>query len=300
MGDQGEQELRTGQGAPDGEGSADVPTQPVDPYLRLQAHIEALRVDERPPSPGLLTVDDARAYQMAALFRAAAPGADEPDPEFVAQLRSRLEREAAASHAPAPETPQPRPSRDANRSIQPRTQHGRGLSRRGILAGGLGVAASLVVGVGAGAAIESHMAGSHPAEALIPPGGGQWVPVAMVAALPLGAVVRFATDTVVGFVRHTSTGYSAVSGVCTHMGCLLAWNAGARTFDCPCHGGRFNEDGSSAPSSPVRYSPLPHLTVKVEQGQVWVYAAKPGDQPAQGTPPASAPSGPYSYDGDGR
>ncbi|MFD0366762.1 FAD-dependent oxidoreductase [Streptomyces sp. NPDC127114] len=35
----------------------------------------------------------------------------------------------------------------------------------------------------------------------------------------------------------------ALSAVCTHMGCVVAFNNGERTWECPCHGSRFGIDG---------------------------------------------------------
>ncbi len=35
----------------------------------------------------------------------------------------------------------------------------------------------------------------------------------------------------------------AVDPVCPHMGCLLEWNPDEKSWDCPCHGSRFDKEG---------------------------------------------------------
>ncbi|MEV5241920.1 FAD-dependent oxidoreductase [Streptomyces cinnamoneus] len=63
----------------------------------------------------------------------------------------------------------------------------------------------------------------------VPPGGG--------------AVVRLGGRRCAVHRQEDGT-LHALSARCTHLGCLVAFNAAERTWECPCHGSRFAVDGT--------------------------------------------------------
>jgi glycine/D-amino acid oxidase-like deaminating enzyme/nitrite reductase/ring-hydroxylating ferredoxin subunit len=57
------------------------------------------------------------------------------------------------------------------------------------------------------------------------------------------AIMKIDGDNVAAF-RDEDGRVHAVSAVCTHMGCIVGWNETDRTWDCPCHGSRFELGGA--------------------------------------------------------
>jgi nucleotide-binding universal stress UspA family protein len=72
-----------------------------------------------------------------------------------------------------------------------------------------------------------------------------------------GAVVEVDGEKVAAYLHDDGTTY-ALSARCQHMGCIVDWNSRARTWDCPCHGSRYQYDGAiingptTKPLPPVR------------------------------------------------
>ena len=62
----------------------------------------------------------------------------------------------------------------------------------------------------------------------IPPGGG--------ATVRIDGRLRAAS-------RDDDGRVTIRSAVCTHLGCVVAWNESERSWDCPCHGSRFDDTG---------------------------------------------------------
>ena len=49
----------------------------------------------------------------------------------------------------------------------------------------------------------------------------------------------------VGVYKDVEGQVFAVKPVCTHLGCILNWNNADKTWDCPCHGSRFDHTGKN-------------------------------------------------------
>lgn len=58
-----------------------------------------------------------------------------------------------------------------------------------------------------------------------------------------GGLVSLEGEDVAAYRRPDGT-LVAVSAVCTHLGCTVAWNPAETTWDCPCHGSRFSCEGA--------------------------------------------------------
>ncbi len=259
-----------------GESPQDQDQERFEDYLELEQYIEALQTGRPAHPPSKLTPGKARIYRMAALFRSASPDEATPRPEFAAELQARLEQEV--------QQPKTRHLPFFSKKPQMKLR----VSRRALLAGGAAVAASLAVGAGLERVVEQATGGSPGqsgqaaawATPIVPPqAASNWLFVTTLAELGDRAV-RFATDTIVGYVvrNDSDNGESAqegpvvaVSAACTHMGCIVQWQDSDQKFHCPCHGGLFTEYGKIDKSSPLPYlAPLPRLETKVENGNVFV------------------------------
>jgi glycine/D-amino acid oxidase-like deaminating enzyme/nitrite reductase/ring-hydroxylating ferredoxin subunit len=57
-----------------------------------------------------------------------------------------------------------------------------------------------------------------------------------------GAVLRRGVSKVAVYRDEKGTAHE-LSAVCPHLGCIVHWNAAEKTWDCPCHGSRFDKLG---------------------------------------------------------
>ncbi len=115
-----------------------------------------------------------------------------------------------------------------------------------------------------------------------------WVDLGEVAALraanaPLA--VRFRYEGWRGYVRGSKPGLLwvvadasapegvvALSAVCTHKACNVAWSPEEELFACPCHSGRFDVGGAAVSGPPT--APLERVAVEVRDGHLFAELAE--------------------------
>lgn len=177
-------------------------------------------------------------------LRSASAGAGLPDPHFVEGLRRRLAQETQGEVAPAAR-----------------------LTRRTLLVSG-GVAAATAA---AGVVLGERIAGAPAGPTDLAPEGATWTAVADVSELAPGSAKLFETGSVRGVLVNTAGEISALSAVCTHLGCLLQLNTVSRRLDCPCHRAAFSFDGSVAFKEMLQaLPPLPKVASRVRDGKIEV------------------------------
>jgi cytochrome b6-f complex iron-sulfur subunit len=72
-------------------------------------------------------------------------------------------------------------------------------------------------------------------------------------------------------VIRTPEGFRAFAAICTHLGCIVGWDAARRQIACPCHAGFFDLNGRVVGGPPPR--PLPEHGVVVVNNEVMVKSA---------------------------
>ena len=218
---------------------------------QLNEHVEDLLADRRPERTPLGDEDALRARQAAAMFRAARPGAGLPTPEFQRRMQQSIESSVREREpAPAPTAK---------------------LSRRTIISSALGgIAAGVVAVLGIERVLESPSKLPEPGTAQLVV-DGRWTPIIALAALAEGVPTHFASGAIEGYLLRLGSTVRGLSGVCTHMGCLLNWSTQRTRFECPCHGATFDISGKpSGWYTGGTLRPLPPLQVRVVGSQVEV------------------------------
>jgi cytochrome b6-f complex iron-sulfur subunit len=63
------------------------------------------------------------------------------------------------------------------------------------------------------------------------------------------------------YIVRLPTGFTALSAVCTHLGCLTQWHPDTGLIACPCHGSKFKNDGTVLQGPAPR--PLDHFALSI-------------------------------------
>jgi nitrite reductase/ring-hydroxylating ferredoxin subunit len=168
--------------------------------------------------------EEVEAMTAAAGLVAARVGADLPDKAALDRIHSKLA--AALDESPALD---------------------RHVTRRVLLRTFGTAAAAMVIGVGLDEVARTQ--GKAPVESgggpstVLMPDSGAWKPVASVTQLPAGHAMTVSTGAIDAVIVNDGGTISAVSGICTHLGCKLQPDDAGKKLDCPCHQTAFGWTG---------------------------------------------------------
>jgi cytochrome b6-f complex iron-sulfur subunit len=221
----------------------------------LRKYIDDLLRGRRPKP---FQPDDFEAAQIrtAIELRAAGPESDAPSREFLNALHACLAEQMTG----APPEVAPTPKQNT--------------TRRQVIVGTSAAAAAAVTAV----SVDRLVIGGHAAEApaasgQLTPNNGRWMRVAASSEVPDGVMHPFDLGSVNGFVRRVNGNPEAVSGVCTHQGCRLWFDASDDRLRCPCHSTSFAPSGQVLTHQlPIAPKPLPALMVREVNGVIEVFA----------------------------
>jgi Rieske Fe-S protein len=207
----------------------------------------------RRPKP--FAPDDFEAAQIrtAIELRAAGQGDAEPREEFLTDLHRRLDEQM--NGAPAPPAPR------------------QNSTRRQVIVGTSAAAAAAAAAVSIDRALISSPTQGPAVAGELTPNDGSWQRVASSSEVPDGVMHPFDLGSVTGFVHRVDGKPQAISGVCTHQGCRLWFDAQDDALHCPCHTTSFSPTGQVRTHQlPIAPKPLPALMVREVDGVIEVFA----------------------------
>lgn len=217
----------------------------------------------RRPKPFRPDEFEAAQIRTAIELRGSRPGAevtDAPREDFLADLHQRLtEQMSGAATDSAP-------------------QHS--ATRRHVIVGTSAAAAAAVAAVAIDRAVIGDRAGGPAAVAgRFTPNDGSWQRVAASAEGPDDRMRPFDLGSISGFVRRVDGKPQAVSGVCTHQGCRLWFDAPDDRLRCPCHSTSFAPTGQVLTHQlPIAPKPVSAVMVREADGFIEVFAPVRHDQ----------------------
>ena len=220
----------------------------------LRRYVDDLLRGRRPKA---FQPDDFEAAQIrtAIELRAARPGDDVPRQEFLDDLHARLAEQMTGAPPDTAALPK------------------QNTTRRQVIVGTSAAAAAAVTAVSIDRLVIGGQAEVPAASGQLTPNDGRWMRVAASSEVPDGVVRPFDLGSVNGFVRRVNGKPEAVSGVCTHQGCRLWFDAADDRLRCPCHTTSFAPSGQVLTHQlPIAPKPLPTLMVREVDGAIEVFA----------------------------